>query len=189
MHDTGLILIDRSLRVLGCDSGATDLLNSNGLRQTDLASALPPAFLDYIRSSDAMELSSTIARLCIGTSDCTCRAYVLESHTDFSAQPVIAIYLENVPTVQNGVDEVATKYVLTAREKEILVGVSRGLRTKELAASLNISPNTVKAFLRLVMIKMRVSSKSDIITKIFQYNTNNPHSVRKVSQSTTRLAS
>lgn len=188
MLDAGLILIDRSLRVLGCDAGAMGLLNAKGIRQ-DLASAFPPAFLDYIRSSDARELSSTVARLRIGTSDYTCRAYVLESHLRFSAQPVIAIYLEIAPIVRNGIDEVATKYALTEREKEVLIGVSRGLRTKELAAFLNISPNTVKAFLRLVMIKMGATSKADIVSRIFQYDMNNQQSVRKASQSEKRLAS
>jgi len=42
----------------------------------------------------------------------------------------------------------------------------QGLTSKEIAARMNISPNTVKAFLRLVMVKMKVSTRSGIAGKI-----------------------
>ena len=38
--------------------------------------------------------------------------------------------------------------------------------SKEIADRMTVSPNTVKAFLRLVMIKMGVSSRSAIMAKI-----------------------
>jgi DNA-binding CsgD family transcriptional regulator len=42
----------------------------------------------------------------------------------------------------------------------------QGLTSKEIAVRMNISPNTVKAFLRLVMVKMKVSTRSGIAGKI-----------------------
>ena len=44
----------------------------------------------------------------------------------------------------------------------------QGLSSKEIAYRMNISPNTVKAFFRLVMLKMEVSNRSGIMGKIIQ---------------------
>ena len=37
---------------------------------------------------------------------------------------------------------------------------------------MNVSPNTVKAFLRLIMLKMEVSSRSAIVAKIMMTDRN-----------------
>ena len=42
----------------------------------------------------------------------------------------------------------------------------QGLSSKEIANRMNVSPNTVKAFLRLIMIKTGVSSRSAVVGKI-----------------------
>jgi DNA-binding CsgD family transcriptional regulator len=41
-----------------------------------------------------------------------------------------------------------------------------GFTSKEIAERMKISPNTVKAFIRLVMVKMGVSTRSGIIGKL-----------------------
>ena len=43
-----------------------------------------------------------------------------------------------------------------------------GLRSKEIALRMQISPNTVKTFLRLVMLKMGVSTRSGIVRRVFE---------------------
>jgi DNA-binding CsgD family transcriptional regulator len=40
------------------------------------------------------------------------------------------------------------------------------LTSKEIATRLEISPNTVKAFVRLVMVKMGVTTRSGIVGKL-----------------------
>jgi DNA-binding CsgD family transcriptional regulator len=42
-----------------------------------------------------------------------------------------------------------------------------GLTSKEVATRMNISPNTVTAFLRLIMVKMGVTTRSGIVGKLF----------------------
>jgi DNA-binding NarL/FixJ family response regulator len=42
----------------------------------------------------------------------------------------------------------------------------QGLSSKEIADRMNISSNTVKTFLRLIMIKMGVSSRMAVVRKI-----------------------
>jgi len=61
---------------------------------------------------------------------------------------------------------VAQQFSLTRREREALEYLLRGLSTKEIANRMTVTANTVKAFLRLIMIKMAVSSRSGIVAKI-----------------------
>jgi len=44
--------------------------------------------------------------------------------------------------------------------------LSEGLTSKEIAVKMNISPNTVKAFLRFIMLKLGVTTRSGILGKI-----------------------
>jgi len=60
---------------------------------------------------------------------------------------------------------VSERFHLTPREQEVVQYLVEGLTTKEIAVRLEISPNTVKAFLHSVMIKMGVSTRSGVVGK------------------------
>ena len=62
--------------------------------------------------------------------------------------------------------EISERFGLTAREVETVQFLLEGFTSKEIAQRMKISPNTVKAFVRLVMVKMGVSTRSGIIGKI-----------------------
>ena len=57
----------------------------------------------------------------------------------------------------------AERFGLTPREHETVRLLLEGLTSKEIAKRMNISINTVKAWMRLVMIKMKVSTRSGIV--------------------------
>ena len=57
-------------------------------------------------------------------------------------------------------------WVQTRREQEVLEYLLQGLTSKAIANRMNISPNTVKAFLRMIMMKTAVSSRSAMVGKI-----------------------
>jgi len=61
---------------------------------------------------------------------------------------------------------ISEQFNLTRRERGALEYLMQGLSSKEIATRMDVSPNTVKAFLRLIMIKMGVSSRSAIVGKI-----------------------
>lgn len=63
-------------------------------------------------------------------------------------------------------EEVSQRFGLTAREQETMRLLAEGFCSKEIAVRMNISPNTVKAFVHLVMVKMGVSTRSGIIGKM-----------------------
>ena len=58
------------------------------------------------------------------------------------------------------------EFRLSQRECETVELLLEGMTTKEIAAAMNISPNTVKSFVRLIMTKLNVSTRSGIIGKI-----------------------
>lgn len=57
-------------------------------------------------------------------------------------------------------------YGLSHREREIVTLLVDGLTSKEIGARLGLSPNTVKAHLRLIMVKMEVSTRSGVVGKL-----------------------
>lgn len=52
---------------------------------------------------------------------------------------------------------------LSAREREVLAGVVKGLSNKEIARELGISPRTVEAYRANLMMKMAADSLSDLV--------------------------
>ena len=62
----------------------------------------------------------------------------------------------------------SARFHLTQREVETVAFLLQGLTNKEIASRMGISPNTVKAFIRLIMVKMAVSTRSGIIGKLLE---------------------
>jgi DNA-binding CsgD family transcriptional regulator len=73
--------------------------------------------------------------------------------------------LERGPCGLVPLSQVYHQFNLTQRDQEVLLHLLQG-RNKEIANRMNINPNTVRAFLRLIMIKTGVSSRSAIVGKI-----------------------
>jgi DNA-binding CsgD family transcriptional regulator len=78
----------------------------------------------------------------------------------------VALLLERRSPGWLSLSEISESYNLTRRERQTVELLVRGLTTKEIAVQMSVSPNTVKAFLRLVMIKLGVSTRSGIVGKI-----------------------
>ncbi len=81
-----------------------------------------------------------------------------------------AVILERHITGESALVFLARQFDLTARECETVALLLEGLTSKEIATRMKISPNTVKAFLRLVMLKMDVSTRSGIVGKAVRQN-------------------
>ncbi len=80
----------------------------------------------------------------------------------------LAVLLERGGTASQVVADVCERFNLTAREKESVEFLVKGLTNKEIAARMNISPNTVRTFLRNVMLRLGVSTRSGIMGVIFR---------------------
>jgi putative toxin-antitoxin system antitoxin component (TIGR02293 family) len=80
---------------------------------------------------------------------------------------------EREPNKREGVDLlkiVATEYRLTPQEQKVVHGIATGLTSKELSERLNINPNTVRAYLRLIMTKMGVTTRAEIVSKVLKHS-------------------
>jgi DNA-binding CsgD family transcriptional regulator len=58
------------------------------------------------------------------------------------------------------------EFQLTRREQEALELLSVGLCTKEIGSAMQISSNTAKVYVHIVMAKMGVSSRLEVLAKI-----------------------
>jgi len=97
-----------------------------------------------------------------------CRIFNLASGWKNCRTPAVAVLIERAHQVSFQVSLIAERFQLTPREEETVSLLLGGLTSKEIAQRMQISPNTVKSFLRLVMIKMGVSSRPGIMGKIFK---------------------
>lgn len=97
----------------------------------------------------------------------TCRLLPVSPCGCNPQQPMMALLIERDPVSANLL-AIAEKFNLTQREYEAVQHLALGLTSKEIAARMGISSNTVKAFLRLAMIKTGVTTRSGIIGKFLK---------------------
>jgi len=99
-----------------------------------------------------------------------CRAFRVSPLIQGGAQCSLAIILERGSNKSPSIALVSERFHLSTREREVLPYLLNGLTTKEIASGMDISPNTVKVFLRMMMVKMGVSTRSGIVGKAFTAN-------------------
>jgi len=146
-----------AVQILGYPDNVESLTNSEFLlRETMRARLLTTSPAG--ESVFVKEVQSGRRRYC-------CRAFPIDSHGEELCQPT-AVLLERAPLGPVPLSQVCQQFNLTQREQEVLVHLLQGIRNKEIADRMNISSNTVRAFLRLIMIKTGVSSRSAIVGKI-----------------------
>jgi len=168
----GLILTDLSLRPIAFNSEAVLILSYPDSAEVNAPMTLniPEEILADIQSQKPNDKSSVVTHFCSGRNQYVCRSYVMEVVNQSLVQPLRVLLLERDFSVNNAVNEVAKQFELTAREREVLRGIALGLTSKEIAGRMSISPNTVKAFLRLIMVKLGVNSRAAILAKILEHN-------------------
>lgn len=163
-----LILVDENFDVVALDSGAEailiDLHRGNG--NTGRSAHLPPEILSLLKTRADQSLDEKNLPLKIGGLEYSCRILWIRPTTESPCQPMMALYLRRELSIADAVVQAAAEYHLTDREQEALIGVTMGLTSKEVAERMEISPNTVKAFLRLIMIKMGVPTRAAIVGRL-----------------------
>jgi DNA-binding CsgD family transcriptional regulator len=97
-----------------------------------------------------------------------CRVFRLDAGEKATSGISIALLLERPCSDGAALQQISEQFDLTGRELETVALLVEGLTSKEIANRMKISPNTVKAFLRLVMLKMAVTTRSGIVGKIVE---------------------
>ncbi len=165
--DAGFLLIDSSLRPIYANLDAVRILSYPTTPKTSKAAmqvvkkrvnSLLRGHLPSLGCPSLVELSSGKRRYLL-------RAFYLDSHIKYPLQPAYALLIERGHHVLLELAHVSNQYNLTNREIETMRLLLGGLTSKEIASRMKISPNTVKVFLRLIMLKMGVTTRAGIIGK------------------------
>lgn len=167
----GLIVVDLSFGVVASNAEALRILSypdrADSARQSDswLSGKVRSELVEKLTPLRIVEQYQSARRTYF------CRSFPIEFRKTSSNGPttnggLLVVMLERRSNHATRLSELAERFGLTARELETVENLFEGLTSKEIAQRMNISPNTVKAFIHLTMVKMNVSTRSGIIGRI-----------------------
>lgn len=164
----GLILVDDSKKPVYYNSEAIRVLAypEHVKKLNKLGNPLPDEIQSLLRRQENQHGPMCIADFMSGRRHYVCRAFPLNHNSGISSRVITGLLLERSAPKSANIHQVAEQFHLTQREQETVGLLTLGLTSKEIASRMNISPNTVKTFFRLVMTKMAVSTRSGIVGKI-----------------------
>lgn len=164
---SGFLLLDTSLNLIASNPEAVQILSypSKPDRIKQLNVFLSDRLRTVLVDSPGTE-GNGVREYQSGRRRYICRKFQIDCNGRYSPQPAIAMILERTATPDLALEEVCRQFDLTQRERETVELLVQGLTTKEIANRLSISPNTVKAFVRIVMVKMSVSTRSGIVGRL-----------------------
>ena len=116
---------------------------------------------------DSANGSALVPKFLSGRRTYLCRSFSVNGMSNGHSQASLVVLLERAFAKSASLAQISERFRLTAREQEVAQFLLQGLTSKEIGIRMQISPNTVKAFLRLIMVKMGVSTRSGIVGKAF----------------------
>jgi DNA-binding CsgD family transcriptional regulator len=166
----GFLLLDSSLRPVAFNAEAIRILGyPNRLANERPADAfLAERIRESLLNREPSRELPLVAEFRSGRRRYLCRAFSVDSDAKRSSRASIAVLLERTAYGAIPLSPVSEHFSLTRRERDALECLLHGLSNKEIASRMNVSPNTVKAFLRLIMLKMEVSSRAAIVAKLMR---------------------
>ncbi len=167
--NNGFLLLDAGLNLIASNAPALQILcfpsKADGIKQPKvfLADRVRTALLGHRGDNGP----TFVREFQSGKRRYICKNFQIDCNGHFPVQPAFAVLLERNPaSSESALAEISEQFDLTHRERETVEFLLQGFTSKEIANRMGISPNTVKAFLRLVMVKMKVSTRSGIAGKI-----------------------
>jgi DNA-binding CsgD family transcriptional regulator len=189
-NSVGLLLMDESLRPVWFNAEAVRILGYP--QQPDSSKALGVDVLgEKIRASFGKKSlrSASPTELNSGRRRYLCHMFRLEVQGKWNRRgPNVAVLLERKPRGLVTLATMSAQFQLTRREQETLEFLSIGLCTKEIADCMHVSANTAKVYIRMVMAKMRVSSRMEVLAKILSMNSSTPKKAELETDSRYRVA-
>jgi len=165
--NAGFLLLDSSLRPIYANQDAVGILCYPTIPKPSKAAmqAIRKRIDSLLRGHLPTLGSPSLVEFPSGRRRYLMRAFYLDSHVKNPLQPAYAVLMERGHHVLLELAHVCTQYNLTSREFETMRLLLGGLTSKEIASRMEISPNTVKVFLRQIMLKMGVTTRAGIIGK------------------------
>jgi DNA-binding CsgD family transcriptional regulator len=169
---TGFLLLDASLRpMFASDEAMAILAYPQVLPQQGVNNFVQSRIRSLVSSNSNHKSFSPckfLNEVASGKRRYRLRAFSVKSNLGIGGGPAVAVLLERNHDEGLNLASVARKFHLTRRERETVDLLLRDLSTKQIADRMGISPNTAKAFLRSVMIKVRAENRTGIIARILQ---------------------
>lgn len=163
----GFLLLNPALNPIFVNRAAAEILTYP--HKIENHKSLDDFLANRVRTDLVLDRSSRIPKLVSefqsGRRVYQCRTYRVNPVAQGDSQCSLAVLLERGSNGSFSIAQVADRFHLTTREREVLQYLLNGLTTKQIASGMEISPNTVKAFLRMIMVKMGVSTRSGIVGK------------------------
>jgi len=165
--DAGFLLLDTSLRPIYANQDALRILcyPTAPKRSKAATQAIKKRLRSLLRGHLPSLGSPSLVEFSSGKRHYLLRAFYLDSDSKRPLNPAYALLIERGYHVLLELAQIGHQYNLTSREIETTRLLLGGLTSKEIASRMKISPNTVKVFLRLIMLKMGVSTRAGIIGK------------------------
>ena len=169
---SGFLLVDAGLNPISFNAEAVQILSypDEMANAKEPESFLPGKIQSLLVSRQAGAGMPFVTEFRSGRRRYFCRAFYVDAGTSEGGQR-IAILMERGPSGLVPLGKVSQHFNLTHREREALEYLLQGLSSKEIANRMGISPNTVKTFLRLIMIKTGASSRSAVVRKVMMMAT------------------
>jgi DNA-binding CsgD family transcriptional regulator len=169
----GFLLLDTSLRPIYVSEEALAILAYPGLppKNGSFGSFLKSKIRSLLLSHGnhyGFSHSKFLNEVASGRRCYQLRAFSVKSNLGIRRGPAIALLLERNHQGALNLESFARKFRLTQRERETVNLLFQDLSTKQIAGRMNISPNTAKAFIRSVMIKVGAENRTGIIGRILQ---------------------
>jgi DNA-binding CsgD family transcriptional regulator len=167
LSSEGFLLLDASMNPVLVNPAAAQILAypNKPEAQKNLDGYLASRVRSTLLSQRPSNGSALVQRFQSGRRTYSCRAFHVNSMANGHSQASLAVLLERGSTRSASPVQLSERFHLTAREREVAQFLLQGLTSKEIGTRMQISPNTVKAFLRLIMVKMGCSTRSGIVGK------------------------
>jgi len=163
----GLIIVGPERNQQACNAEALQILSypNPPSGETRLGMLLKNTIASLFKQQSGTDADYAMAEFISGRRHYRCTRYVLNVQGLPAAKTVVTL-LERTGSPAVTVQEVCFGLNMSHREREAVGWLARGLTSKEIAQHMGISPNTVKSFLRLVMTKAGVSTRTGLIGRV-----------------------
>ncbi len=171
-ENEGVLLIDAALRIIALDKGARQILAnpaSGSAEEVTLSEELKSVLIGAVNEHSYSASYPFRSR----DLDFRCRVFPLKQWVGSEHEPMFAVRLRKVVSLSDAVQVLSRRFHLTSREQIVLFNIALGATGKEAAEHMNISPNTVKSFVKSIMLKLNVTSRAAVIGKLLEFSHEN----------------
>jgi len=164
----GFLLLDTALRPLYANQEALSALTYPTHLTKNADSLLESRVQALFEGANGSRQLKGNGSLTSGRRRYQLRLFSVRSPLANGFKPAVALLLERNKKPSIDLSNLPKRFRLTQREVETVEHLVRGFNTQQIAEGMGISPNTVKAFLRSIMMKMAADSRAGVIARILQ---------------------